>query len=117
MQAYDYEVCFSTSIFCASPDSKETDLCASKNSYKIKRGKDISVYLKSGICNTEKSWRLYTYRDTTPESRKCEVREAPQRCPLLDNGSLGTFPLQRIGLRKPNRCYEINTRFRSNGWA
>jgi hypothetical protein len=27
----------------------------------------------------------------TPERRKCAVREAPQRCPLLDNGSLNTF--------------------------
>jgi hypothetical protein len=51
-----------------------------------------------------------------PERRKCAVREAPQRRPLLDNGSLGTFPKQRKGLWKPKRCYEINTRFRSNGW-
>jgi hypothetical protein len=32
----------------------------------------------------------------TPERRKCAVREAPQRCPLLDNGSLDTFRQQRI---------------------
>jgi hypothetical protein len=30
---------------------------------------------------------------------------------LLDNGSLGRFPQQPIGLWKPKRCYEINTRF------
>jgi hypothetical protein len=30
---------------------------------------------------------------------------------LIDNGSLGTFPQQRIGLWRPKRCYEINTRF------
>jgi hypothetical protein len=53
----------------------------------------------------------------TPELWKCAVREAPQRRPLLDNGSLGTFPQQRLGLWKPKRCYEINRRFRGNGWA
>jgi hypothetical protein len=45
----------------------------------------------------------------TPEHQKCAVREAPQRCPLLDNGLLGTFPQQRVGLWKPKRFYEINT--------
>jgi hypothetical protein len=50
----------------------------------------------------------------TPERRKCAVREAPQRRPLLDNGSIDIFPQQRIGLWKPERCYEISTRFRSN---
>jgi hypothetical protein len=53
----------------------------------------------------------------TPERRKRAVREAPQSRPLLDNGSLGTFPQQRISLWKAKRCYETNTRFRSNGWA
>jgi hypothetical protein len=28
------------------------------------------------------------YCDMTPECQKCAVREALQRCPLLDNGSL-----------------------------
>jgi hypothetical protein len=37
-----------------------------------------------------------------PECRKCVVREAPQRCPLPDNGSLGTFPQQQVGLLKPS---------------
>jgi hypothetical protein len=32
----------------------------------------------------------------TPERRKYVVREAPQRRQLLDNGSLDTFPKQRI---------------------
>jgi hypothetical protein len=59
----------------------------------------------------------YTYYDMTPERRKCAVREAPQRRPLLDNDSLCMFQQQRIGLWEPKRCYEINTRFRSNGWA
>jgi hypothetical protein len=49
-----------------------------------------------------------------PEGRKCAVREAPQRRPLLDNGSLDTFTQQRIYLLKPEFCYEINTRFHSN---
>jgi hypothetical protein len=31
------------------------------------------------------------FPDMKPERRKCVVREAPQRCPLLDNGSVGTF--------------------------
>jgi hypothetical protein len=30
--------------------------------------------------------------------RKCAVREAPQGGPLLDNGSLGKFPQQRISM-------------------
>jgi hypothetical protein len=30
---------------------------------------------------------------------------------LIDNVSLGTFPLQEIGLWKPKIYYEINTRF------
>jgi hypothetical protein len=38
------------------------------------------------------------YCDMTPERWKCAVREAPQRRSLLDNGSLGTFQQQRIGL-------------------
>jgi hypothetical protein len=38
------------------------------------------------------------YSDMTPEHRKCAVREAPQRRPLLDNGALGMFALQRVGL-------------------
>jgi hypothetical protein len=42
----------------------------------------------------------------TPERRKCAVREALQRRPLLDNGSLDTRPQQRA-----KRCYEINIRF------
>jgi hypothetical protein len=63
----------------------------------------------------------------TPESRNG---------PLLDNDSLGTFPQERLGLwgnqtvatkltygsaatvrlvGKPDRCYEVNIRFRSNG--
>jgi hypothetical protein len=50
----------------------------------------------------------------TPERRKYAVKEAPQRRPLLDNGSLDTFSQQRIGLWKPERYYEINTRVRSN---
>jgi hypothetical protein len=41
---------------------------------------------------------VYIYCDMTPERRKCAVGEALQRRPLLDNGSLGTFPRQRIGL-------------------
>jgi hypothetical protein len=53
----------------------------------------------------------------TPERRKCAVREALQRCPLLGNGSLSTFPRQRMSLWKPKRCYKINTRFRSKGWV
>jgi hypothetical protein len=40
--------------------------------------------------------------DMTPESRNNS---------LLDNGSLGTFPQQRIKSCKPERCYEINTCF------
>jgi hypothetical protein len=44
--------------------------------------------------------------DMTPESRNS---------PLLDNGSLGTFPQQRINTWKPDRCYEINTRSHVNG--
>jgi hypothetical protein len=51
------------------------------------------------------------YCDTTPERRKCAVREALQRRQLLNNGSLGTYPRERIGLWKPKRYYEINTRF------
>jgi hypothetical protein len=47
----------------------------------------------------------------TPERRKCAVREASQRRPMLDNGSLDTCPQQRIGLLKPERYYEINTHF------
>jgi hypothetical protein len=47
----------------------------------------------------------------TPERRKCAVGGAPQRRPLTDNDSLGTFPYQRIGLWKPKLCYEINTHF------
>jgi hypothetical protein len=50
------------------------------------------------------------YTVTTPERRNCAVREAPRRRQLLDDGSLDTFPHQRIGLWKPERCYEINTR-------
>jgi hypothetical protein len=34
-----------------------------------------------------------------------------QNSPLLDNGSLGTFPQQWIGLWKPKCCYKINTQF------
>jgi hypothetical protein len=49
----------------------------------------------------------------TPARRKCAVRETPQRRQLLDNDSLDTFPQQGIGLWKPERCYEINTLFRS----
>jgi hypothetical protein len=47
----------------------------------------------------------------TPERRKCAVRKAPQRRPVLDNRSLGAFQQERIDLWKPKRCYEINTRF------
>jgi hypothetical protein len=36
----------------------------------------------------------------TPECRKCAVREAPQRLPLLDNSSLNTFPIIRQRLAK-----------------
>jgi hypothetical protein len=39
------------------------------------------------------------YCDMTPESQKCAVRETPQRRPLLDNGSLGTLPQQRISTK------------------
>jgi hypothetical protein len=53
----------------------------------------------------------------TPERLKCAVRQAPQRYPLLDNGSLGMFPQQQMGLWKPKRCYEINIHFCSNGLA
>jgi hypothetical protein len=49
----------------------------------------------------------------THERWKCEVSEALQRCPLLDNGSIDTFPQQR----KSEQCYEINTLSRSNGQA
>jgi hypothetical protein len=55
------------------------------------------------------------YLDMTPERRKCAVRQVLQGHPLLDNGSIGTFPQQRIGFWKPKRYYKINTRFRSNG--
>jgi hypothetical protein len=37
------------------------------------------------------------YCDMTPERRKCAVRGAPQKRQLLDNGSIGTFALQRMG--------------------
>jgi hypothetical protein len=57
------------------------------------------------------------YCDMTPEHWKCAVRKAPHRRPLLDNGSLGTFPEQWIGLWKPGPCCEINTLFRVNGQA
>jgi hypothetical protein len=53
----------------------------------------------------------------TPERRKCAVREALQRRPLLDNGSLSTFPQQRVGLWKPKRCYGFNTCSRRKGWT
>jgi hypothetical protein len=43
----------------------------------------------------------------TPERRKCAIKEALQRRPLLDNGSLGMFPRQRIDLYKPKRCMEM----------
>jgi hypothetical protein len=42
---------------------------------------------------------------------------AQQRRLLLDNVPPGTFPQQRIGLWKTQLCYEIKTRFRSNGQA
>jgi hypothetical protein len=35
----------------------------------------------------------------TPEGWKCAVRKAPQRRPLLDNGSLGMFAQQWMGRR------------------
>jgi hypothetical protein len=60
---------------------------------------------------------MLLYCDMMTERRKCAIREAPQRYPLLGNGSLGTFPQQRLSLLNPKRCYEINRRFRSNGWA
>jgi hypothetical protein len=37
------------------------------------------------------------YIHMPPERLKCAFREAPQRHPLLDNSSLGTYPQQRIG--------------------
>jgi hypothetical protein len=46
----------------------------------------------------------------------CSQRRVAPR-PMLDNGSLGTFPQQRIGLWKSKRCHEINIRFRSNWWV
>jgi hypothetical protein len=54
------------------------------------------------------------YCGMTPERRKCAVRDSPQRRPLLDNVSLDTLPQQWIGIWKPESCYEINIRFRSN---
>jgi hypothetical protein len=53
----------------------------------------------------------------TPERLKCAVREAPQRRLLLYNGSLGTFPQQRMGFGNQSVCYEINTRCGSTRWA
>jgi hypothetical protein len=68
------------------------------------------LYPPSGPkCAEWVSFRLYC--DITAECRNCAIRKALHRCPLLGNGWLGTFPHQRIGLWKPKRCYEINTRF------
>jgi hypothetical protein len=65
-----------------------------------------------GTCITHTS--LHNYCDMTPERWKRAVREAPQKCPLLDNGTPGTSPQQRVSPLKPDRCYEINTRSRVN---
>jgi hypothetical protein len=73
----------------------------------------IRLSFNEELCELHKSLNC----DMTPERRKCAVREAPQRRPLLDNDSLGTCPQQRTGLWKPKRCCEINTCFRSNKLA
>jgi hypothetical protein len=41
----------------------------------------------------------------TPERRKCAVTEAPQRRPLLGNGSVNTFPRLRYQQWKDIRCW------------
>jgi hypothetical protein len=50
----------------------------------------------------------YLYYGMTPERRKCAVREAPQRCPLLDNGSVSTFLRLRSQQRKNSRCWVVS---------
>jgi hypothetical protein len=52
----------------------------------------------------------------TPE---CQSVQSEKFCRDVhcDNGSVGMFPQQRIGLWKPKRSYKINTRFRSNKHA
>jgi hypothetical protein len=47
------------------------------------------------------------YCDMTPERRKCTVRKATQRRPLLDNGWLGTFPQQRMSTRITDELFEM----------
>jgi hypothetical protein len=41
-------------------------------------------------------FRSSEYFDRTPERRKFAVREAPQKYPLLENGSLEMFPQQQM---------------------
>jgi hypothetical protein len=51
---------------------------------------------KAYVWRIEFQYMNIYYCDMTPERRKCAVREAPQRRPLLDNGSLGAFHQQQI---------------------
>jgi hypothetical protein len=55
----------------------------SKTNYKQALRKTVIMIIIINI-----KWTLEKYFDMTPERRKCAVREAPQRHPLLANGSL-----------------------------
>jgi hypothetical protein len=52
------------------------------------------AYSGAGLFHDPKSINC-TCSITRPESRKCQVRKARQRCLLLDNGSLIMFLLQQ----------------------
>jgi hypothetical protein len=76
-----------------------------KNSSNVDSGKYLDNFYQNAHDLRTRSVEILTvcafilrlYCDMMPERRKCAVRETPQRRPLLDNGSLNTFPQQRIG--------------------
>lgn len=112
-----YTRCISWLLFSVDLSSHNNSECFILDLSKCLELNDLIAKFLIGLLSSTKHKSLkylffsYLHCDMTPERRKCAVRETPQRCPMLDNGSLDTCPQKRIGLWNPERCYEINTRF------